>query len=345
MAGDDRSAVSGRQTWWLTLPLREERPLGDQERRALRRQWLRVTLEAAVAFAATPLALFGWMLALVLAGDHVPLALASFVAGPAATVACGLWGFQRAKQARLARRDLRAGTVQVFAGRFDDGRKSTLAGHIAGILRKAKLPLTDDEETVELYGGTGRLLRVNGAPYRGWELIFARVATDPVPAYAEIAAQWLDKVGETPDGAAVLGGQRELTPAELRELRRMAFRAWWHPLRWRLLILLWPGTLVVIGLAAGKPFLAPLCWLLALALLALPHAWRGIAFAGKLARGARAGHVVIVQVTAPAPASGEEGEAADGQDGSPAVEMLAGTSVVWTTGGQPAAWRRLPLSA
>jgi hypothetical protein len=182
----------------------------------------------------------------------------------------------------------------------------------------------------EVLARSGMVWRVNGArPPRLVRAGRARVAD--VPAFAAVAAQWLEPLDRTDRDAPHLG-QRELSGAENAELRRHLRRMTLRPLFALAILLPW---LVAVGLRAQDEF--PLSWMLLAAgcMVAQVNVFRCFWLARKLGRDLRVGRLVIARTPVEQREPGLPGPAPL----SPPEEFLPVSGIIWTRCGLPAPWR------
>lgn len=336
--------IPTKQVWCLTLPLIDERPLTNEEILLLRRQRRRAIALAILGFVGTPISMFGWLSAMVIAGESVVIGATSFVIGITLTIFCALSGYQQMVRVRVYQRELQRCILQRFVGNISDIDNSVVAGIIERFMRKVGIEPTDGDVCVEISGGSGRVLRINDQLYHGSPIYLKCSETAQPPEFASIAAQWLEKIGETDSGETVLGGRRELSMAELTELKNLQFTAWWRPLRWRLLLLLWPIIPITMAWCSHNtpPIAACIILLAIIGFSALPVT-RGIRFAYKLVGAVKYGVVGILQYpdgTALSPDTDNDA-APTGEAQEVTVEILPDSDIIWTLNGTPASWRRI----
>ncbi|HEX2952022.1 MAG TPA: hypothetical protein VHV83_21010 [Armatimonadota bacterium] len=310
----------------------------------LRRQRRRAIALAILGFVGTPISMFAWMMGLSLAGDSVAIGLSSLIGGFVLIFACVMLGYKQTAHLRVLQRELRQGKLQRFVGNISDIDNSVVAGIIGRFMRKVGIEPTDGDVCVEISGGSGRVLRINDQLYHGSPIYLKCSETAQPPEFASIAAQWLEKIGETDSGETVLGGRRELSMAELTELKNLQFTAWWRPLRWRLLLLLWPGIPITLACCSHKtpPIAACIILLAIIGFSALPVT-RGIRFAYKLVGAVKYGVVGILQYpddTALSPDTDNDA-VPTGEAQEVTVEILPDSDIIWTLNGTPASWRRI----
>jgi len=162
------------------------------------------------------------------------------------------------------------------------------------------------------------------------------VDTAAPPPSARIAAEWVEPT--LIEGDTIYLGERQLTAAELREIRRYRRRLIWEPLRIALPLTLWFGTVLALCLSSGRyPTRINLVFFILLGIVTVIQNVLLVARVGEArlyGADARAGRVRIIRF----PLSGDEAARGGGRL-SQAIEALPVSGATWTVDGAPALWR------
>jgi hypothetical protein len=332
---------TGTSPWCAGLRLAGRRALTDAERRELR---LRGGLLGALGFLAlgsSPLLFVFFLISLALNADAdgMPGPVGIFLVTamlPLMAVVLVL-GRRWVRWYRTVRRDARAGVAYRFEGAMDG---LFPGAELRDRLQKERLlPLClRGTQCLEVLPESGLVWSVNGIrPRRSISAPTAHVAE--VPAIARIAAEWLEPVAPADEVTAWVG-QRELAAAEADEIRLHAARVVRPSLVWGTGLTLWLGFLLGLAVRAGQ---LPTGWhgaLLAILAMAALHAditlLRSLRLSWELRRDSRLRRAVIVR--SPVPHLNPEEPERETTLSEP-EEYLPVSSLVWTKGGRPAAWR------
>jgi hypothetical protein len=323
------------------------RALTPAERRVVRRRswWLRASFAVA--------ALLFWIVLFVALGTGVFIEEAQ---GAARVVLIGvtllLFGgtvilFLAARDllrdGRALARDVGRGYVQRFSGTLSAEAESAPRFrplYQVGLLKRDPTAV----QWLEVLPRSGVLWQANGARPRRWLLLMPPepVEVAETPAFAAVAAEWTepDESAATPTRV----GQRELSVAEVRELRQQIRRVLRLRLVWIVPCNLWFWTVVALGLREGRlprgsgwafwHDVATFCVLGLAAIAGDVVLVRSLQEAWKLARDTRIGRVVIARCPL------EDDEAPEAMPpGWITLELLPVSEAVWTIDGEPAAWR------
>ena len=317
----------GTTTWSDGLRMTGERDLSPAERADLRRTALRFRALGCVGGLTVPLLFIGFLVGLSLFSDPSatpgPAFVLASVAGLALLAVICLGAVERLRWGLALARDVSEGRVE----RFETQAESHgAAGSEPGCL--------------EVLPNSGMLYQVDGVRSRGWSRVKRTEVADP-PPYARIAAEWLDPA-ETDDGTAIHLGHRELSEAELGEIRRRQRHVLLKPGILALLLSLWTFPVLWIMAREGRlpegRHLASFILLVVLTATALVQLARSLKLAGDLAGDLRAGRAVIAR--SPVPAEDVDDSDPDAADELPAAEeYLPVSGLLWTRGGEPAPWR------
>jgi hypothetical protein len=313
--------------WANGVPRESVRPLSEAERAEVealqtnqsRRGWL-LTLGA-------PLSVVGLILliSLMISASQSTtgatnitvgiLALLLMVGVLVAPVCLGLAARDHFRRARTLGRDLRAGSIELYQFSSQTGVGTT---------------------PVEILP-SGLIWRSDGWRTEKWETV-NRVETAAPPEFAAIAAEWLEPVpGSEMEGLHL--GHRELSQAELADLRRYLRRLVLRPAIPAVLLSAWAGMGVTASLLHGRLpqgfHLVNFAWVSGLAAVSLFHLAKALRVAFRLRRDQVIGRVIIVRQAMPETAEG--GSPAGAM--SPPAEYLPESRWVWTVDGQPAPWR------
>lgn len=310
---------AGDATIWADgLPRTGQRALEPAEIQAVKRAAWR-SLTGGACLAAATLAGFASLFLLMLSLNEQPDA-------PVGSAAIGalfllttissliLVGARKLKSGIALLRDCQIGVVEQFVERTDGGEDRSLE-----VLPCSGLRWSATE------------LRVTGAD----PVLRKEIAN--LPAFARLAAEWVEPVS-TRDGKTVHVSQRELTQAEIGEVRRLRIRLCAGPLATGALLAAWCLPVLAYSIVAGAyppghneiaVFL-----LVIVTTLAITNAGKSLLLAGKLARDARLGRVGIMRYP-------EETAVPDSSDSalSAPVEVLPHCGILWSRAGQPAPWR------
>ena len=321
--------------WCMGLPLTQRRELDEAERQKLQRQvnflhgcgiGLLLLYPALAAFVcivawATSMSVEETKAALVVGGI-----LVSVVILP--VLLLSVRDILHRRRALLS--DLSAQSVKRFAGVFTPGAGGE---DFAKKLRRACFApdKTTGEWSIEVLAASGRVWRVQDQPVKAW-MNAPIMELARTPEMASIAAQWLQPVPlPTPD--KVMGGQREMSPAEREELRRYARRLWLRPLPVAIGLTLWAGIPLSLQLfshhAANRKSSVPFSILVGLAALTDAQFVTALRLSRRMQRDGQIGRVAIVRVEHSDPA----------RPAGPVIEILPLARREWTRAGQPASWR------
>jgi hypothetical protein len=240
-------------------------------------------------------------------------------------------------ESRSVRRDARLGYVEQFRGVLS----GPLASHpwMARLLAEGLLKGGSSEmQYLEVLPTSGYLWQANGARLDHWHSAWParEVALAETPAFAAIAAEWVEPAVDDPSGLHV--GERELTPDEIRELMQYIRRQRLRYARVALPLTVWLGAILGLCLQSGR--LPTGYELLMLAGLGIATAaWDALLVScllktRLLSHDARVGRVIIARFT-----EESEAERAESSTLSPPVEVLPVSGAEWTSSGLPAAWR------
>jgi hypothetical protein len=166
------------------------------------------------------------------------------------------------------------------------------------------------------------------------------------PAFATVAAEWLEPVQRVED-VTLLRGERELSTEEMEELRHYARQLWRKPLPLAVGLTLWsslPLAFILAGNASGRQSPGDrfrMCFLFFFTVLADARLISGIRTARQHHRDIAIGRVVILQEEREKTKGTMEGQepSETPKVRSEVVEALPETRKIWTVGGQPAPWR------
>ena len=343
---DEKKTAAHTTEWCAGLPLVSQRPMDEAELRGLRREALRLRRTGIGTAAFFPVSIS--VLALLYAVAPFTRAFVEgagillLLSAPLTLPLCVLLARDCLLRSKGLRGDLKLGVIKKFEGPLATNQT---ADETLERLRRAKLaPKTGAAwYGMEILPVSGRVWRVTGASVRGW-VIAQTVEVAQTPEFAGIAAQWLQPYSRKED-ATLLGGQRELSPAEQMELRRFARRLWLRPLPAAAGLTAWaalPVTAWILHrrLDSGFRFGQEL-FLVCIALLTDYHFVRSVLLSRRLARDAQRGRVMILSEQAdlekekppqPIPPTAEKAKI---------VELLPVSRMIWTGDGRPAAWRVL----
>jgi hypothetical protein len=330
--------TSGMTRWCAGLPFKEERALTEEEMRRLtllHRYALRVRLLAGgLIFPTLAAACFiSWKLhirpVLLTPDTDISRPPGLFSTLTSAAVLLEIWLCLRySGRARAIQLDLQSGLAEVYSGvlaersRMEPTQQRLLA---SGVLSTDATRL----QSLELLKCSHILWRVNGiCMKRLIQPALTQVAAQP--AFAAIAAQWLEPVSRQNE-AVLYGGRRELSPEEKGELRSFVKRLVVRPATTTL-----PVSCLSLLLASELYRDHPidtdgLFWIfviggifnVALYLFQITQARRFMA-------DLNVGYVGIRRIETLGPVPHME----------PDIEFLPVTGMLWTRSGQPAAWRR-----
>lgn len=334
--------------WTLGLALVHERPLEDWERHVINKMALRYGWQVIGIWVLYPAALVCIVLAAGFASMFASMQPTFFAALLLMALMVGLPVTILATQAWVRRSrglfgDLKQGVVKCYAGSVGPAFNYDRA--FQRLQRDGLAPsIGVDKWNVEVLSVSRRLWLVDGQAVRRWtDAPAAQVAA--TPAFSAIAAEWLQPVGSTPD-AQMLGGQREMSPAERDEVLRHARRMVIRPAPFAIALTAWLLVQSHVTGVVGQVQIILLAMLAATANLAL---FRSLHQASQLHRDSRTGTLVIMRIepktrtdaasvtTGSLPASATATNEAQGET----MELLPISRLTWTEDGRPAIWRRI----
>ena len=350
MPGRSGMADELANEWCAGIPLERRRALDDDDTARLLGELRRFRRRAGFALLMLPVWILSLECASITPGGAAVLLLALgailWIAIPA--VQLFIW-LDCLLGVRGLRRDLRAGYVKRFAGLTEPA--CAKCDETYRRLNRARLAPEKPAGawSIEVLPMSGRVWRINDQLVASW--VPARCSSvAEVPEFASVAAQWLEPVDECEQGR-LLAGRRDLSTAEIRELRRVGRNLWRRPLPLAGILAIWlaiPGAqLVREHHLRDRPSAVAFWVLLVLALLLSWRFVRSFVFARRIGADAASGYVVILSSEPSAPGADAErkpeaegaGAAADAGERPPIIEMLPNSRTVWTENGRPAQWR------
>lgn len=320
--------------WCFGLRNEGTRPLTQEERQALSSRVLFSAALGGAALAALFLALAAPLVLLLVAPaplytEHGTLAVILWAVVISLAAA---WAKTRILRTAQLNKDAAAGMVLVFQGPLADMPEDRT---YRALLRQALLILAANAvQTIEVLPHSNAIWRINGKPPRGWlEAPVVQVAQ--VPAFAALAAEWV-QAGEIDLGRPALSGRRDLTAAEVQEIRRRA-DAMIHK-RLGPAVLFTATALAVLWTYNGRipaSVSLPFAWIAAIASFSILVLALAAATAIQYRRDAALGRVLIVRFVIST-------DAAEGakEELTPPMEVLPFSRAPWTEDGLPARWRR-----
>lgn len=324
MTGVDPLACMGVIAHSVRLLRQDERADLTKERRALVGRTGLLALSVPFAFVAS-LAI-GAVVIGMLPTALKPLASVTVLAGITGGAALALTALDSLRRRRRIALDLSQGEVVGFEGHT----RAAVSPRMRRVLAREGFPVDGGLSVAfEVLRGSGRLWSVGGARSHSWMLLpFQTPAA--IPEHAARAADWVKPIGSM-GGATVLGRTRALSDDERREIAALQNRVFRQRAREALLVAIPLGLILPSackGHAAGMRIVGmALC-----AYLLVPFGRKlaaDVRLVRKLARDRAEGRVQIVRM-----------RTGDGDDMSPATEILPCSAVAWSHGGQPAPWRR-----
>ena len=317
---DARDTQNDISVWCVGLPLESRRPLTPEECAELHHESRRDQWRGIAAIVLIPVMSFAFMLmgaltSLLSIPDELSggvALIAGFILLPIAILKANDWFGAR----KLARRDLKAGTVSRFVG---------------------SIGLLIGPQVIEVLDGSDRLWRRNLSLVKQ-STILPRTEAAATPDFAAIAAEWVQPLAPgQPDAPYV--SDREMTGTEQTELngiiRRLRWDRWVWLVAMNLLVVVIligaadagrgpdPNSVVFVVLLFGSTAYGDYRWL------------RRLQLASSLTRDLRVGRILIARM--PLPPGSDETHA-------PALsapeEFLPHSQALWTVDGLPAPWRR-----
>ncbi len=237
--------------------------------------------------------------------------------------------------------DLNVGIVRRFEGEL---KSIDPIDHTQAYLltRSFLRPDLDAIQEIELLPATLRLYKVNGQKIRWWKAASVE-QTALLPEIADIAAQWLEPVGESEEGV-LFAGKRALSQPELTELGIKQRRMWLKYAVPAILLTL----LFFLGLSSWDSKSNPLSLsrkvrLAVIGVLALTNDVLFISSAVrayKISQDKAQASIIIVR----RPLGPDEKRSNDSAESEfRSYEFLPISRMLWTEEGLPANWRRLRL--
>lgn len=226
-------------------------------------------------------------------------------------------------RSRSLRQDIAGGSVQQFTGAVDPSAGSD---EIRERLVRRHMLTPDPRITqgLELLPASQLIWTVNGRRTQGWISAKSSVVAR-VPEYAAMAAQWVEPA-QHPGGEGMHINFRDLSSAEREELQRHWKKLLLRPLGSALILSVWVGVALAMGIGQGSSFGTAMVG--AFAVWSWFGVYRMLKIARTVRRDAAAGRVVIVRRAL-----------APGQELSPAEEYLPQSGIPWSAGERPAPWR------
>jgi len=343
-------ATKSKTTWALGLPLESTRRLTDQELGALRNAvkhyrlntfllWLAYSLAwAAVIFIASRVDPNNSVAQSVLSAMAIPL----FIIGlPTIILLTKDW----LRRVRLLAGDVKNGHIHRFTGPITDDSADDPA-----YPKLAQHRLIPINAIVDVLAASGRIWNINGVTLRQWiEVYVADVAA--VPQIGDTTIQWLP-TPDTSENTRV--GKRRLTDAEKEELTHHARHSWTPYLSWVIGFSIWlsmPIAMIIMQGHLDQPlYYVQMAIVSILTLGAYVLLFDGLSTARRFGRDRDEGELAVLEVKNVQGQMVNDEIAGDQWDGYPMAmatdagvhrrEILSHTSLLWSTDGQPAAWRK-----
>lgn len=337
----------GTSIWAAGLRLVGQRELAPEERMEIRRAAMTFAALACGSALILPLIVLSLLLTIALGGrldaPVSPLTAAVVLLLLALGGVLGYGMIRWVRWSRLLARDARHGHTELFEGEVDAHQilsATTRRLVRSGLLRRTPGSAPDeDPEQVEVLPRSSLVWKVNGDRPRSWIQTQMRRVAD-VPAFAAVAAEWLDRV--TGDDATPIHiGHRELSTAERTELDELARRVVLKPVLLATALLAWLG--LVLGYLAMHGEHAPghppttLLGLCVLVAVAIANAMRNAGLSMQFRRDLSFGRVIITR----SPRFDPEDPEPETPALSPPEEFLPASRVMWSRAGRPAPWRTM----
>lgn len=336
----------GTSIWAAGLRLVGRRELTADERLEIRRAAMTFAALACGSALVLPLIFLSLLLTIALGGrldaPVSPLTAAVVLLLLALGGVLGYGMLRWVRWSRLLARDARQGHTELFEGEVDSHQilsATTRRLVRSGLLRgSGRLPDRDPEQ-VEVLPRSNLVWKVNGDRPRSWIQAQIRRVAD-VPAFAAVAAEWLDRVSSD-DSSPLHIGHRELSPAEQTELEELARRVVLKPAILAAALLAWLGLVLGYLATHGEhapghppPTLVGLCVLTAVSIV---NVMRNAGLSMQFRRDISFGRVIITRSARFDPEDPEP----ETPDLSPPEEFLPASRVMWSRAGQPAPWRTM----
>jgi len=337
MSDTTHAPASATALWSSGLKIAGTHELAPHERIRLHRRALLLAAQGGVALAGLVLGLLAPLAFIIVGSVRSPSAVPGTILiilwtiAIAAVTAAAKTCIIRAAQIH---QDAVAGVVHVFQGPLAD--IPTDRTYRALVRQRLLTPGSDAMQTIEVLPNSSLVWRVNGRMPDRW-FVSPTVRVAEVPAFAALAAEWL-QAGETGLGNRALSGQRDLTPAEVDEIRQHARRIIMRPLGPALLFtgaavaILWTHNGYIPPSMNG-----PFAWIVSVASLSVLVLALSAASAFQYRKDAEVGRVLILRFVIEPSSSNEPADQL-----SPPVEVLPFSRAPWTEDGRPAHWRRAP---
>ncbi len=344
--------MSDKNTEWCAgLAFVSQRPLDEEERRCLISE-ARRDIGWGVATALAFLFILGIIPAVIylapsigndiMDGLIVPLGLVMLVG----LVAAGLISFQLFVSAKQVRKDLKNGYLKKYAGA---GSKYIERSRKFSELRKLNgNPDVSNGVWIEVLPLSNRVWTYSEQRVRSWIVAESYNVADQ-PAFAELAAQWLEPFAQN-DDSILLYGRREMTTTEKAELKSHIRKIGWIGLRTLILFTICMAYFIQSLVLEAHDWLFLILFAILLFRINIRRV-KLIKRSFQLKKDLRLGYLVIFRSESKAvPVCGAgEIEEVKGEDHMEApskspqtFELLPFTRTVWSTEGHPAGWRVHP---
>lgn len=336
----------GTSVWAAGLRLVGRRELAPEERMEIRRAAMTFAALACGSALVLPLIFLSLLLTVALGGrldaPVSPLTAAVVLLLLALGSVLGYGMLRWVRWSRMLARDAHQGHAELFEGEVDSHQilsATTRRLVRSGLLRGSGSAPEEDPEQVEVLPRSNLVWKVNGDRPRSWIQAQIRRVAD-VPAFAAVAAEWLDRVSED-DSSPLHIGHRELSSAERTELNELAQRVVLKPALLATVLLAWLGG--VLGYLATHGEHAPghppstLVGLSVLTAVSLANVMRNAGLSLQFRRDITFGRVIITRSARFDPENPEP----ETPNLSPPEEFLPASRVMWSRAGQPAPWRTM----
>ncbi len=242
------------------------------------------------------------------------------------------------RRSRGFRRSAASGSISRYEGEVP---AEALIDPTFAELKKIEILHSLKQCTIEVLSGSRMVWKINAERVAAW-VIAPEIEVASVPAFAAVAANWLEPV-ET--DSIVLAGHRDLSTGEKDELRGHARRAWLKNLPFALGLTVW-ASLPVSGMILTGLHGNFFGWLRAIVLVmsALGADFalvQGVIHSRRLNADRRLGTAGILRIGAEQDDLTADSEDAAGEELW--MEILPVSGCVWTEAGMPAVWRKVQL--